>query len=213
MLMQTRVVTGLIVIVLLVLGASALGAQVDSIVAPGAGAGKSEVCWRPRPAARCGGYVVTELVMERGLFYTNPDFDVRILGRVGPMLNRGPNEAWGLLLSSSALDNSSLLRLEGRYRRWLGSAAGVDLALGLTQQRMYTGGEAGEALLRGLTTGASIEYGLVGLDARVDLMRGGGETEAASSVGIRVGGYAAPLTATVVVVGFFALFALAYSGG
>ena len=65
----------------------------------------------------------------------------------------------------------------------------------------------------GLTTSASVDYGLIGARARVDLLRGGGESEQVVSGGVHLGGFAGPLTAVTLVVGFFALFALAYSGG
>jgi hypothetical protein len=65
----------------------------------------------------------------------------------------------------------------------------------------------------GLTTGASVDYGLIGAHTRVELLRGGGESEEVVSGGLHLGGYAGPLGVVVLVAGFFGLLALAYSGG
>ena len=198
----------------LLLEAPVLEAQADTANAAGVTIPRRAVCWRPRPSVRCGGYLVTEFAMERAILATTDDFDVRFVGTVGPMVNRGSSEAWGLLVSVSTDDPDvlGLLRSELRYRKWLGATSGLDLALGATGTRAYN--EVGdEVRMRGVTAAAGIDQGLLGVHARVDLLQGGGQSEQAVFAGVKVGGYAGPVAAVVLVVGFFGLMMLAYSGG
>ena len=136
------------------------------------------------------------------------------------MIDRGPRQAWGLLVSIATDDPDVLdpLRVEGRYRKWLGPTSGFDFALGLTRNQGYyysdgTYGIEREVQLRGLTAAVGIEQGFLGIDARVDLLRGGGESENAVFLGARAGGYTGPVAAVALAVGFLGLMMLAYSGG
>ena len=42
---------------------------------------------------------------------------------------------------------------------------------------------------------------MLGIESRVDRVRGGGKAETSTSVGVRIGGYAAPLTAIAAYLG------------
>ena len=213
MLMRARVFAGISVAILSHLAPSALEAQPDT-AASGIVAERSLLCWRPRPSERCGGYLVTEMTVEKAVLSSSDDMDLRFVGTLGPMINRGRAEAWGVLFSifTDDPDQLSLLRAEGRYRKWIGSASGIDLALGLTQHSGYDRFDA-EVERRGVTAAVGIQQGLLGVHGRVDLLRAGGETESAAFVGVGLGGYAGPLAAAGLVVGFIGLFAIAMSGG
>ena len=216
MLTHTYRVPRFIVAVLVLLGARGLSAQTDTSGAAGVEASKRALCWRPRPELRCGGYLVTEFAAERALLSSSDDAGLRFVGTLGPMINRGPAAAWGVLVSFSTddPDQLGLLRAEGRYRKWLGSTSGIDIALGLTQKSEWYGlNPEVPVQLRGLTAAVGIEQALLGLHARVDVLRGGGESEQTLFAGVRAGGYAGPLSVVTLVVGFFGLMAMAYSGG
>ena len=63
MVAQTRIITRLTV--LLLLGSPTLGAQPDTNVVVSPVTPKRAVCWRARPEARCGAYLVTEFLVEK----------------------------------------------------------------------------------------------------------------------------------------------------
>ncbi len=158
---------------------------------------------------------MTEFAVERALLSGSDDEGLRFVGTLGPMINRGPAAAWGVLVSISTddPDEIGLLRAEGRYRKWLGSTSGIDLAIGLTQKsEWYELNPGRQVQLRGLTAAAGIEQGLLGLHARVDVVRGGGQSQQTVYAGVRTGGYAGLVSAATLVVGFIALFAMTYSG-
>ena len=214
--MYTRDIAGLLAAAFLLLEARPLGAQSTPPGVPAAEVRPPSVlCWHPRPEARCRSWFVTQLSFEKAIMATNDDLGGRFVGTLGPMINHGPRSAWGILASYSTDDPDEIapLRIEGRYRKWLGSSAGLDLGLGFTQGDIYDESGNGTIRLRGLTAAVGIEQGLIGVDGRVDLMRGGGDTEVATYVGVTAGGVAGPIAAATLVVGFFALFALTYSGG
>lgn len=219
MLAQTRIVI-LFAAVVLLPGSRRLEAQPDTSIVTTPVTPKRALCWRPRSEARCGSYLVTEFAIEKAVLSSSENFGNRFVGTIGPMINRGPREAWGLLASISTNDPDALdpLRVEGRYRKWLGSTSGLDLALGLTRNRGYyysdgTYGTEREVQLRGLTAAVGIEQGFIGIDARVDFLRGGGESDRAVFMGVRAGSYAGPVTALALVAGFVGLMMVAYSGG
>ena len=209
--MYTRDIAGLLAAAFLLVEARPLGAQSDPAGEPAEAVRQPSVlCWRPRPEAQCRSWFVTQLSFEKAIMATDDGFGGRFVGSFGPMINRGPTSAWGILGSYSTDDPDEIapLRIEGRYRRWLGSSAGLELGLGFTQANIYD--DSGNALigLRGLTAALGIEQGLFGVNGRVDLMRGGGDTEVATYVGVTAGGAAGPIAAATLVVGFFALFAM-----
>ena len=187
-----------------------LGAQADTAAAA---TPKRAACWHPRPSAQCRGYLVTEFTLERAILTTSDDFDIRFVGTIGPMINRGRSEAWGFLASISTDDPDVVgpLRAEMRYRKWLGSRSGIDAAVGLTRTRAYD--EMGnEVQLSGPTAAVSVQQGLLGVHARVDLLQGDGQSEQAVFAGVSAGGVAGPLSAAALVVGFYTLLMIAYSG-
>ena len=205
---QHRFAFAFVVGLLLPFAAPAVEAQPDTAtVTPGTPPHRA-FCWRPRPAARCGGYLVTEVGLEWPVVASRDGEDVRITGTLGPMINRGPDAAWGVLASISS---ESHARAEARHRKWLGGTRGLDLGAGVAY-RAVARPFGGKDQLYGLTGSAGIEQGVFGLTTRADLLQGGGETEVAFYGGVRVGGYVGPTTAVVVFVGFLGLLAIAYAG-
>jgi hypothetical protein len=138
------------------------------------------------------------------------DFGGRFVLAMGLMRNRGPRTAWGGLLglTTDHPEGLGLLRLEGRHRRWLGDQAGLDFGLGLAQQYVYSESGVPDVRARGVTLGVGFDYTYAGVDARVDLLSGGGRSEHAAFVGVHTSSYAAPVAASALaVVGVIAFIA------
>ena len=201
--MRGSVAIGPMALVLLVARTSGAIAQTDTSDTPSVPAGviRAPVCWVPGPEVRCRSYVVTEVTAE--LPSRSPDrrLGARFGYTLGAMINRGPSDAVGLLASvMQGPAPSGPTRVEGRYRRWLGGRTGLDLTLGYAQHNV---GEfrGPDVWLRGVTAAAAIEHRMLGIESRVDRVRGGGRMETSASVGARVGGPAAPLTALAAYIG------------
>ena len=111
---------------------TAAAAQADTTTATATATPTKALCWRPRPAPTCRAYVPTELSYESpyastsGMIgsFTEDDFESRFVMTVGLMKNRGASTALG---GVAGYGTDGVLRAEARYRRWIGSAIGVDL--------------------------------------------------------------------------------------
>lgn len=160
----------------------------------------------------CRAYVPTEFAYEHPVsstwiatgpyeFNQEDDFGRRFVLAMGLMRNRGPSTALGGLVGISTDDPEvfGLLRADGRYRRWTGSGAGVDVGLGLAQKWVYSEFGAQDVRARGLTAGIGFDLGYVGVDARIDRLRGGGRSQDGAFVGVHAGSQAAPAAAGALV--------------
>jgi hypothetical protein len=175
------------------------------------------LCWRPRPQAECKAYLVTEMRFEAPLFTTrtgglNPieDFEGRFVWSVGPMWNRTTDVAWGALISFSSDDPDEVAwqRIEARYRKWIDRETGRDFSIGLARKTMFDSTGNRQYAAAGVTAGVSVERGYLGADARFDWLQGDGRDHRAGFVGAHTTGRGTPIATAVLVVGFFALFAL-----
>ena len=174
--------------------------QTDTTTAAAPATSAQPACWRPRPAPACSVYLVTEFAYEHPVASTafatglsqaeEDDFGPRFVLAAGLMRNRGTSSALGGLMAVSTDDPEGLglLRVEGRYRRWLGSRAGVDVGLGLAQKWVYSENGMDENVrARGLTAGVGLDFGYAGVDARIDRLRGGGRSRNGAFVGVHAG--------------------------
>lgn len=199
-------------------------AQTDTTVTAATTTPTRSLCWRPRPAPVCRAYVPTEFAYEHPVASTwvelgqsglrEDDFGRRFVLALGLMRNRGSSTALGGLVAISTDDPEvfGLLRAEGRYRRWVGSGAGIDVGLGLAQKSVYSDPCCDYVRARGLTAGIGFDLGYVGVDARIDRLRGGGRSQNGAFVGVHAGSQAAPAAAGALVT-VWAIAVIAYLSG
>ena len=217
----TRVIH-VVACVVVVTPISAAGSQTDPAVAAAPTTPTRSVCWKPRPGPACRAYVPTELGYEHPVASTSfmkgpspeEDFSGRLVLSVGMMRNRGTSSALGGLLAVSTDDATGfdVRRAEGRYRRWIGTRAGVDVGLGLAQKWVYSEIDDKDVRARGLTAGLGVNVGYIGVDARIDALRGGGQPRNAAFLGVHANSQAASIAMGALALATLALF-LAWTGG
>jgi hypothetical protein len=119
---------------------------------------------------------------------------------IGPMFNTGPSRALGVTASAGAVHDGSRLAVEARRRYWAGQQGALDLSAGIVRMNVPPL-TISDQVARGLTAGAyALDGDLVHVNARADLLFGGGRTRAGASVGAGVGSYAALGTSALFVV-------------
>ena len=181
---------------LLLVSASPGVAQPDTVPGSVNVARLGRLCWwEVHPAPGCRAWVATEIAWEQPIAFTkSPDqsvredtFDGRLVMSVGPMFNYQPKAALGVLAAFAADESNGpfLLRSEGRYRRWIGRRTGVDIGAGFAQAWVPASAAADRVKARGITGSIGIEHRVIGVDARVDWLNGGGEPFQAGLVGVR----------------------------
>ena len=182
----------------------------------------SRVCWRPRPLAKCNGWIITETgvempttsTAERHFFGTyesvNEDFPTRLAFTLGGMVNRGPHQAVGVTVSM--LNGDLPGRIEGRYRRWLGPDMGLDVSTG-AMRAMIRGEDGSNTIpIHGLTGSVGLSGPHIGADARFDLARSRGRTVGATYLTVRTGGHTAAIVTAIGFAAFVGLLFLAFQG-
>ena len=194
-----------------VLDVPTAGAQADSLRNSVNVARLGTLCWRrAEPAPFCRAWVATEFAYEHPFPLTRfakrgfgeDDFDGRVALSLGPMFNLGPDAALGAIVASNVdSDGLALLRTEARHRRWIGRRTGVDLGVGFAQTRVRMIDDSRDVRARGITGGIGIEHGLIGIDARLDWLNGGGEPWRAALVGIRTSSPGSAVAAGVSFIG------------
>lgn len=182
-------------------------AQTDTMTATATTTTTRPLCWRPRPAPLCRAYIPTEFAYEHPVASTwtqtgpfqEDDFNRRFTMAAGLMRNRGPSTALGGLLAFTTdhPEGLGLLRGEGRYRRWIGSRTGVDVGLGLAQQWVYSRDGVEDVRAVGFTAGVGLDFQFIGVDARIDRLRGGGRSRNGAFVGVHAGSEAAAAASSV----------------
>lgn len=192
------------VAVIMPMGAAA---QTDTTVTAVAASPPRSLCWRPRPAPACRAYYPTEFTVELPLASTSApigasredDFARRYVSAVGLMRNLGTSAALGGMLGMDVDEyrGPGLTRVEGRYRQWVGSRAGVDLGVGFAQRWVPTGNVSEPVRARGLTAGIALDFPYGGVDVRVDRLRGGGSSRNGVLVGMHASWLAAPTAAGI----------------
>jgi hypothetical protein len=176
-------------------------------------ASAQSLCWKRRPLTECKTWVVSEAGFEKSvgqtsighkLTYPRNDFMSRLTLSLGLMSNRGTDHALGLTASLAAEDDRygfGTTRLETRYRKWYSHGAAVDLSAGLSRKAIDDS-LWHRANAAGITTAVGISNTYLGIDARVDLLRGDGRFLHGASVGVRAGSQMALPAGALVLVGF-----------
>lgn len=145
-------------------------------------------CWEGRPMESCRSFLLAEggaHMLLAGSRYTRNEYDYRNRGgtrsphltghvnwEVGVMMNRSPAHAVGATVLVGADANGLRLGAKGRYRRWMGRDAALDLGAGVLaaqqsapfegadvnkpgNRHVWAGGLTGDAAL-GLTDWVSL---------------------------------------------------------
>ena len=177
------------------------------------------LCWRPRPGPVCPAYIPTEFGFEYPVLSTSvapqgykvKDFGGRFVMAIGLMKNLDTTAAVGGLFALGTSEYGwGRLRAEARYRRWIGDWAGVDVGFGVAQRRLEPETGNTDVRARGLTAGVGLDFPYVGMDFRIDALRGGGRSRTGSFVGIHANSQAAPSAAIVgAIAGLAAALAIA----
>jgi hypothetical protein len=105
---------------------------------------QGEFCWKGRPAPACRVFLVAEGSLYApfaGSRYTRRGFEGEITRsleltwyaawEVGGMVNVDENDAVGAVVLVGGDANGARMALKGRFRRWLGPAAALDLGAGV----------------------------------------------------------------------------------
>jgi hypothetical protein len=175
------------------------------------------ICWTPRPAERCTGWVVTELGFESAFASTMaparnvyslpvPDFATRIVLTIGGMKNSKSNVATGITMTVASNEPDQYYRAEYRRRHWAGPDQGVEYSVGLTTRSVQGVGRRAPRA-NGVTGGASAGLGPIGIDGRADLLWGTGRPVVGLSAGVKAGGKLMP--AATLGFGLYLLYGLA----
>lgn len=100
---------------------------------------QAPLCWRARPKAQCGAFVVTNAgVYSRVVKATPEEGSLAAVLDFGLMVNVTPRDAVGASFFAS-IETNAAVGPAVRYRRWLDSRASVDLALGVPTNGRQTG--------------------------------------------------------------------------
>jgi hypothetical protein len=194
-------------------------AQPDSVPGSVNVARLGTLCWREvRAAPGCRAWIATEIAFEYPVAFTKgfdqrlreANGDGRLVMSVGPMVNHQPNAAVGALAAVNMWDGNGpfLQRVEGRYRRWIGRRTGIDVGVGFAQAWVPAGAGLDDIRARGITTGIGIEHHIIGVDARIDWLQGGGEPRRAALVGAHTSSYGSGIVYAVgTIVGMIGLIA------
>lgn len=104
----------------------------------------ADFCWRGRPAPACRAFLVAEgnlYAPFAGSRYTRQGYEGGITRsleltwyaawEVGGMVNLDEDDAVGAVVLAGGDANGARMALKGRYRRWLGPAAALDLGAGV----------------------------------------------------------------------------------
>lgn len=196
-----------------------------------------DFCWAGRPAESCGSFLIAEggaHLLLGGSRYTRNEYNHRGVTRsrhlaghlnweIGVLVNRGPETAVGATVLVGADPNGLRLGVKGRYRRWMGRHAALDLGAGVMGGRRaapFEGPDAGRegnrhVVVGGLTGDAAL--GLTdwaSLSVRGDLVVDGDGTPAHGVYGgLRLGTRpAAVATVAPFVLGLAALLAFGAGG-
>jgi hypothetical protein len=153
-------------------------------------------CWTPRRPPLCRTIVVTEALAESRLEERGSrgrGVDKGLALTLGALRAVGAGNAIGVtgMLGLVPENDITHSRLELRYRHWTGRQGGVDLSAGFvhTAWRTYL---APPAPTDGGTAAIGWSNGLIGFDARVDVLKVGNRLETPVSAGVRVGARAFP---------------------
>lgn len=166
-------------------------------------------CWlRVRPAPACGSYLVTEASVEIPVLRSSQGgstsqrddgFDTRWTLAIGGMLNRSDSSAIGGLLTWDVDRGwAAPARGEARYRKWMG-IRGLDISGGVAHRGLQGEGTTGPGgtsqLVRawGPTAAVGMDFGYIGGDARVEVLRGDNRTLVGGFLGARATSAGAPV--------------------
>jgi len=217
----TRVIH-IVACVAVVTPVSAAGSQTDTAASTGPTRPTRSVCWKPQRLPACGAYVPTEFGYEHPVASTSfmkglspeEDFSGRLVLSLGMMSNRGTSSALGgvLVVGTDDATGFDARRIEGRYRRWIGGRAGVDVGLGLAQKWVYSEIDDKDVRARGLTVGLGLNRGYIGVDARIEALSGGGRARNAAFMGVHANSQAASIAMGALALAALGLF-LAWTGG
>jgi hypothetical protein len=172
-----------------------MAAACVALAAPGAAAqrsldttahpGQGRACFQPAPMPVCKSFFITEFGVQD--YVSEPPGihnQRRVLAtwELGYMENRSAHEAVGGSLFVSTNDQASRMGVRGRYRRWVGGGAAVDVSPALI---LF---QSDENLEGSLTPGAALAAGVslsdyLGLNTQVEATQGGVRFQA----GVRLG--------------------------
>lgn len=204
-----------------------VAAQSDSTRTPAAE--PHPLCWRGKPAPKCGMFWITEFGYDfvnsstSRRYVVNPgadfeyaetirDFESRLIWTVGPMLNRGHLRAIGGTLSLSPVAEGSRAAIELRRRWWTPEGSSFDLSAGALRVDVFRPYPLRREAAFGVTGGAYLVGGdLIQINGRADVVLTGGKPRVGTSLGIGLGSYAAAV-GTAALGAFVALIFAAYAG-
>jgi hypothetical protein len=169
------------------------------ILSAAATAGSAQsLCWTRRPLTECRSWVVSEIGLEMNVgltsgarvnsYYTIPDFPSRPAFTLGHMFNRGDDHAigWTAGLAKDWRYGFVTTRLETRYRKWYSTSRAIDLSAGVARKAIHDSAQQRVHAV-GITSSAGVSNTYLGVDARVDLLRGDGRFARGGSLGIHTG--------------------------
>ena len=189
-----------VVCLLLFVGAPPALAQPDSVPGSVNIPRLGTLCWvQVRPAPGCRAWIATEIGWEHPIVSSRladqalreNRFNGRLVTAVGPMFNYQPKAAVGALavFAPDPYNGWFLLRSEARHRLWIGRRTGIDVGVGFAQEWVPVGTEMDDIKARGISGAIGIEHGIIGIDARVNWLKSGGESHHAGLVGVRTSSY------------------------
>ncbi len=157
-------------------------------------AAQQPFCSRGAPAARCGGFMLTEFTFGPGA--TTASRRPPFIGdwELGAMKNTGPRSALGgTVVVNYDEDERAFLGVRPRYRRWVGARTAVDVSAGVLAVALNQNAEL--ASRPALTVRVGVSFGdWIGLSAGMDRLSLGAPSqrrhEAAFLIGLRLGSYA-----------------------
>ena len=92
---------------------------------------QSGLCWRARPKPQCGAFVLTDAGLYTRLVRATPDEgSTAAVLDYGLMVNVTPRDAVGASFFAS-IETNAAVGPAVRYRRWFGTNASLDLAVGV----------------------------------------------------------------------------------
>ena len=153
-------------------------------------------CWTPRRPPLCRTIIVTEALAESRL--GRPEargrgVDKGLALTLGALRGVGAGNAIGVTGTLGLVPESDIShrRLELRYRHWTGRQGGVDLSAGFVHTAWRTR-LADPEPADGGAAAIGWSNGLIGFDARVDVLKVGARLETPVSLGVRAGSRAFP---------------------
>lgn len=159
------------------------------------------LCWRPQPGPRCTWFLVTEVGVSRALGVEYGDFfESRFDGELGLMANVNRRSAVGGALGYTGRDASGppseRFAFTARYRRWFSSSVALEVAGGPVAHCERGGSkDCRDGSYWGFQLqGSAHLWGLIAASATFEHL-GAVPQPDRWYVGIKFGGYAAPIAA------------------